>query len=97
MEMYETAEHAVLRELKEETNLENIDFQQLLTVSTVDRDPRGRTVSIVFYGFLEDDAAIPIAGDDAGKVQWFNISNLPDLAFDHKEILEIAISKLSIS
>lgn len=91
IDMDETVELAVVRELHEETNLKNIDLEQLHTFSAVDRDPRGRTISVVFWGVLTDVQEAK-AGDDARNVGWYNINQLPILAFDHGEVIEMAIS-----
>lgn len=93
MDMDETLEEAVERELVEETNLSGIVLKQLHAFSSLDRDPRGRTVSVVFWGMLTDQQK-PSAGDDASKTQWFDINELPPLAFDHQEVMELAVQKL---
>jgi len=93
VDMDETLEQAVARELEEETALTNIQLEQLHAFSTPGRDPRGHTISVVFWGILNHDQDAK-AGDDASNVAWFGIHKLPDLAFDHKEVLEMAIQKL---
>lgn len=93
VDMDETLEHAIERELQEETALTNIDLAQLHAFSKPGRDPRGHTITIVFWGILNHEQKAK-AGDDAGKVEWFNIDNLPQLAFDHDEVVEKAIQKL---
>jgi 8-oxo-dGTP diphosphatase len=92
--MDETAEECAYRELKEETGLEIRDLSQLITVSTLGRDPRGRTVSVFFYGFINYESADIQAGDDAEKTRWFPADKLPALAFDHGEIIHIALERL---
>lgn len=86
MNMDETLEQAVVRELQEETGLVCKNLQQFKTFSVVNRDPRGRTISVVFWEVI---AGIPktTAGDDAKKAQWFSVNQLPELAFDHKQIV----------
>lgn len=96
VDMDETLETAVNRELSEETNLNGIKLEQLHSFSALDRDPRGRTVSVVFWGILNDNQQAK-AGDDARSVRWFPIDQLPHLAFDHPEVVEMAIQKLKSS
>ena len=93
VDMDETLEMAVNRELEEETNLKAIELKQLHSFSALDRDPRGRTVSVVFWGMLNDNQQAK-AGDDARETKWFPINQLPKLAFDHDEVVEMAIQKL---
>ena len=94
MDMNETIEQTAYRELEEETNLTGIELNQLHTFTAIDRDPRHRTVTTVFYGFLDDNLQTATAGDDAVKAQWFDIYNLPNLAFDHREVIDFFIDKI---
>lgn len=93
VDMDETVEVSVSRELEEETGLKNIDFEQLVTASKIGRDPRGRTVSVVFWAISEIDYNIE-GRDDAKDAKWFSVNNLPKMAFDHNEIIEYAINQL---
>lgn len=100
--MNETAEEGALRELKEETGVEDIFLEQFHTFTAIDRDPRidevsgvqERVMTIAFLAFIRQDDYTVIGGDDAVKAQWFPVKNLPELAFDHKEIIEKALDKL---
>jgi len=94
VDMDETLEEAVVRELEEETSLIGIHLEQLKAFSAIDRDPRGRTVSVVFWGILKDDQQAN-AGDDARNTKWFLVNQLPELAFDHAEVVKTAIQKLN--
>ncbi|MDZ7605143.1 MAG: NUDIX hydrolase [Cyclobacteriaceae bacterium] len=87
VDMDEDLEHGAIRELHEETNLTGVALQQFRTYGKPGRDPRGRTVSVVYYGF-HDNHQKAMAGDDAAKVRWFDVNSLPPLAFDHAEILD---------
>lgn len=87
VEMDELLEDACKRELMEETGLEVKELTQFLAADKVDRDPRGRTISILFYGSV-DEAATVQGGDDAARADWFPINELPELAFDHATIIE---------
>jgi 8-oxo-dGTP diphosphatase len=88
VDMEETLEEAIKRELCEETSLKNIDLKQFHTYGNLNRDPRGRTVSVVYYGFLKDENRFIEAGDDAKDVKWFQLNDIPFLAFDHGKIIE---------
>lgn len=91
MNMEETAEECAVRELKEETGLTVNQIQQIGAYSKVDRDPRGRTVSIAYLAIV--DAPTTVSGmDDAAKAAWFPLASLPDLAFDHQDIMADAIA-----
>lgn len=94
IQMDETAEQGALRELSEETGIENISVEQLYTFSDVDRDPRGRTISVVFYAHISSENHTIKAGDDAAETGWFSIKDLPPLAFDHSQILNLAVKRL---
>ena len=96
VDMDETLEHAIARELEEETALVNIELIQLHAFSTPGRDPRGHTISVVFCGILNHNQ-IAKAGDDASKIKWFNINKLPELAFDHSDVIEKAIHKFYLN
>ena len=90
MNMDETTEQCAIRELEEETGLEVTDLQQIGAYSKVDRDPRGRTVTVAYLILI--DAPVAVTGqDDAAKAQWFPIDALPPLAFDHEDIMRDAI------
>jgi 8-oxo-dGTP diphosphatase len=94
VEMDETTEECAQRELEEETGLSGIELEQLHTFSKTDRDPRGRTVSVVYLAVTSLENHKPKAGDDAADVQWFAIDQLPPLAFDHEDIVKMAISRV---
>lgn len=94
MDMDETTEQCAIRELEEETGLIVADVIQVGAYSKVDRDPRGRTITVAYLAIVE--SALEVSGqDDAAKAQWFPINNLPPLAFDHEEIIRDAIALYS--
>jgi 8-oxo-dGTP diphosphatase len=96
IEMDETLEEAILRELQEETGLTGIELKQFHTFSSVKRDPRHRTISTVFWGLLTNNSIKVVAGDDAEESGWFSITDLPLLAFDHDEVISLAIKLIKI-
>ena len=94
MNMDETTEQCAVRELKEETGLKIANIQQIGAYSKVDRDPRGRTVTVAYLAIIEKPEAVK-GLDYAAKAQWFPISALPKLAFDHEEIMKDAKKLIS--
>ena len=90
----ETALQAAKRELEEETNLKGIEMHQMHTFTTPGRDPRGWVVSIAYHAVVNIHECKPIAGDDARNATWFPVSELPEMAFDHNDILKMAIEKV---
>lgn len=85
---------AALRELEEETGIKDLFVEQLYTFGSVNRDPRGRVVSVGYYALinLNDHPVKP--SSDAGEARWFFFDELPKLAFDHDNILDIAYKRL---
>lgn len=91
MNMDETTEQCAIRELEEETGLKVSKIKQIGAYSKVNRDPRGRTITVAYLALV--DAPIAVTGqDDAAKAQWFPIDALPPLAFDHDDIMRDAIA-----
>lgn len=89
--MEETLLQACQRELSEETGLDKVALNQFRVFDGVDRDPRHRTISIVFYGEQSEISHVA-GGDDAENADWFPIDSLPELAFDHATIIGKFIS-----
>ena len=92
LNMDETAGEGALRELKEETGLENAYIEQFNTYSDPGRDPRERVITIAHYALVRIQEVK--GGDDAAKAQWLPIDEVPQLAFDHDKILRDAMRKL---
>ena len=91
MNMDETTEECAIRELEEETGLKLSTIHQIGAYSKVDRDPRGRTITVAYLAII--DAPVEVAGqDDAAKAEWFPLSDLPHLAFDHYDIMQDVIA-----
>jgi 8-oxo-dGTP diphosphatase len=87
MNIDETTEQCAVRELEEETGLRLSSVRQVGTYSRVDRDPRGRTITVAYLALV--DVPVPVQGhDDAARAQWFPLSALPPLAFDHADIMQ---------
>lgn len=90
----ETLEAAARRELIEETGVANIFMEQLYTFGIPNRDPRGRVISVAYFALINLEEHPPVAATDAKNAQWFALSDLPTLAFDHTTILEMARKRL---
>ena len=87
VEMEESLEAAARRELREETGVEVDEMEQLHTFGDPGRDPRGRTISVVYLARVDARKVKPRADDDAAEVGWHRLDRLPSLAFDHDRIL----------
>jgi 8-oxo-dGTP diphosphatase len=90
----ETLEEAAARELMEETGLKGIELEQVHTFSALDRDPRHRTIGTVYKGIISAEHSEAQAGDDASDAKWFQVDQLPELAFDHAEVINVVLSSL---
>ena len=92
MNMDETTEQCAIRELEEETGLKVSEVHQIGAYSKVDRDPRGRTITVAYLAII--DKPMDVSGqDDAAKAEWWPLSTLPELAFDHDDIMRDAVKK----
>lgn len=87
----ETTEQCAIRELEEETGLKVEHIQQIGAYSKVDRDPRGRTVTVAYLAIVDSPEVVK-GQDDAALAEWWSLSSLPPLAFDHNDILKDALS-----
>jgi 8-oxo-dGTP diphosphatase len=86
---------AAKRELHEETGITHTYLEQVAAFGHPDRDPRERVISIAFFAITPSEHFDLRAGGDARVAQWHATANLPDLAFDHAQILEQARARLA--
>lgn len=93
--MEETTDQAALRELSEETGTRDVYLEQLYTFSGVDRDPRERVVSVAYYALVAPSDLKIRAGSDTKDVRWFHARELPELAFDHRDIVRVGLERLA--
>jgi 8-oxo-dGTP diphosphatase len=94
LDISEDLECCAKRELREETGIEGVYLEQLGTFGTPGRDPRERVVSVTYFALTPSDHLSPKASSDAAKAAWFPINKLPNLAFDHAEIINQARARL---
>ena len=83
-----------LRELREETSVNAVNVRFFGAYGDPGRDPRGRTVSFVYW-VRADRKPQATAGDDAADFKWFDLNRLPEMAFDHGSILAEMRSRLN--
>ena len=97
VDMDESLEQTARRELVEETGLEISKIEQLGAYGDSQRDPRGRVISVAYWSLLSPDDDQQVQGaDDASQADWFPITDLPSLAFDHERIVQDGIQAVKM-
>ena len=94
VEIDESLEEAAVRELEEETGVKDIFIKKLTAYGDVNRDSRGRVVSIAFMALIDSEKFNLESKGDAMEAQWINANQIKSLAFDHMQILSDALSEL---
>ncbi|MCI0681173.1 MAG: NUDIX hydrolase [Gemmataceae bacterium] len=87
IDMDETLEESARRELVEETGIQVGKLAAIGVFGDPGRDPRGRTISVVYLARVNVNQVKPSAADDAKAAAWFPLERPPKLAFDHRAIL----------
>jgi len=90
----ESIEETARRELAEETGLKGVFLEQLYTFSDPDRDPREHVVTVAYFALVNLSEHIVKASTDARNAAWFEINDVPELAFDHDRIFQTAYERL---
>ena len=90
----EDLEAAALRTLEEETGLCEVYLEQLYTFGEPDRDARGRVITVSYFAVVPASHVVPWAAEEAARVRWWPVGELPPLAFDHGQILDYALVRL---
>lgn len=91
----EDLDAAARRELKEETGVGGVFLEQLYSFGGVNRDPRERVITVSYYALIPSDKVELRASTDAEAVGWFSLDEMPPLAFDHEDIVDMAHQRLS--
>lgn len=94
MEGDETVEETALRELQEETGIEDVYLEQFHVFSKRGRDPRGPTITVALFALINSDQSELVATEDAEQAMWWPAYEVPKLGFDHDEIYRIALESL---
>lgn len=90
----ESVDEAALRELQEETAITTVYLEQLYTFGDLDRDPRGRVITVSYYAVVDWGQFQLKARTKASTARWFAVNRLPTVAFDHKKIVGAALERL---
>jgi 8-oxo-dGTP diphosphatase len=91
----ESLEDAATRILYAETSVKNVYLEQLYTFGQVDRDPFGRVVSVAYFALIPSGGLQLKTIKEYGGVGWFPVKDLPELAYDHRQIIDTAIERLA--
>ena len=95
VDLEEGLDEAAKRELEEETGVAGVFLEQLYTFGEPDRDPRERVITVAYFALIPSDKLALRAATDAEGVSWFGLNELPPLAFDHAQILDLALQRLA--
>lgn len=91
----ETAEQSVDRLLKDKAGVEKVYKEQLYTFSEIDRDPRGRVVSVAYLAFFNDSSKLDLKNQkNPIEIDWVDINKIPKLGYDHNSVFKIALDRL---
>jgi len=91
----ESLDDSAQRIVSQLTGLDHVYMEQLFAFGDIDRDAGGRIISVAYFSLLKindhDSALVKKHG-----ASWFSVNELPDLIFDHQEMVEKALRKLRI-
>ena len=90
----ESVDEAALRELQEETGITTVYLEQLYTFGDLDRDPRGRVITVSYYAVVGWEQFRVKARAKVASTKWFAVRRLPSLAFDHRKIVASSLERL---
>lgn len=90
----EDLDSAASRILNDLTTLNNIPIKQVQTFGKVDRHPLGRVITVAYLALVEPADLAPHASSWASQTQWHSINEIPQLAFDHRQILDVSLDEL---
>lgn len=91
----EDVEANAMRKLEDSTGLSGIYLEQLYTFSAPERDPRERVISVAYYALVASKRLQLRTDEDSEGVGWFSLNELPELAFDHAQMVDTAHQRLA--
>ena len=94
VQVNESLEDSVSRQLREKTGVEDVYVEQLYTFGELNRDPRTRVITIAYFALVPANAIAHRPGGATTETRWWPVKGLPSLAFDHREIIEYAVVRL---
>lgn len=93
LKKHEDLDQAANRILYHLTGINNVYMEQLYNFSKVDRDPVERTLSVAYYALI-NIAKHRQQLTKNHSAEWFDITEVPKLIFDHERMVEHAIRRL---
>jgi len=90
----ESIDDSANRILQDLTGVSNIFLEQVKAFGHVSRYPTKRVITIAYYALVKPEAFTLHAGSTAADAQWFKVSDIPDLPYDHDQIVEESLAFL---
>lgn len=90
----ESVDDAAYRILTAQTSVSNIFLEELKTFGNVDRYPTTRVITVAYYALVNKESFKLNPGVSVSDVRWFNVHKVPELAFDHNDIVEYGFAHL---
>lgn len=91
----ESIDEAVKRHLEAKAGIKNVYLEQVYTFGDVERDPLGRVVSVAYMALVRKDKVYPATSERYSRIEWFPLDNLPELAYDHPQMLQVSAQRLA--
>lgn len=90
----ETLDESARNVLAKKAGIDGVHLEQLYSFSGINRDVRGRVISVAYFALVDSDKFVPKTIDYYAGIQWHFIDSLPEMAFDHQEIIQYGVERL---